>query len=272
MNDTRAQAVLEGRRRRYGTLVLVLRADCGSCRYARRRRAGIGGVGSCAGGFLTLGDAIWEAVSVLLAVRAVGVEAYLGRDQGGKGAALDEAHLDGWGSISINCTGSAGGFAQGAYLGWQDDGSRWGRGWVRSSSPHSCEFLAAGIFRLAGASHFPELQHRHHGRRRRPQQHTTATMSAVSRSIGSRFLVPALRPSVTRAFAPAYRTYSTNEDIPHQHKTSSEDAPAVPLKSDSTQIRKENAAEGMRHAPDYNVAVDYRTSCVAQERNQSRAS
>ncbi|KAJ4342625.1 ndufs4 NADH dehydrogenase Fe-S protein subunit [Didymella glomerata] len=85
-------------------------------------------------------------------------------------------------------------------------------------------------------------------------------MSAVRRSIGSRFLAPALRPSATRAFAPAYRTYSTNEDIPHQHKTTSEDAPAVPLKSDSTQIRKESAAEGMRHAPDYNVAVDYRTS------------
>ncbi|KAF1928019.1 uncharacterized protein M421DRAFT_421217 [Didymella exigua CBS 183.55] len=85
-------------------------------------------------------------------------------------------------------------------------------------------------------------------------------MSAVSRSIGSRLLAPALRPSATRALAPAYRTYSTNEDTPHHHKTTPEDAPAVPLKSDSTQIRKESAVEGLRHAPDYNVAVDYRTS------------
>ncbi|KAG9203951.1 hypothetical protein B5807_09161 [Epicoccum nigrum] len=85
-------------------------------------------------------------------------------------------------------------------------------------------------------------------------------MSALHRSIGSRLLAPALRPATARSFAPAYRTYSTNEDVPHQHKTTSEDAPAVPLKSDSTQIRKENASQGTPHAPDYNVAVDYRTS------------
>jgi hypothetical protein len=78
-----------------GRSVLARRTDCGSWRQVRRRRAGIGGVGSYAGEYLTLGDAIWKAVSVLLAVRAVGVEAYLGRDQGGEGAALDEAHLDG---------------------------------------------------------------------------------------------------------------------------------------------------------------------------------
>ncbi|KAJ4341305.1 ndufs4 NADH dehydrogenase Fe-S protein subunit [Ascochyta clinopodiicola] len=85
-------------------------------------------------------------------------------------------------------------------------------------------------------------------------------MSSLPRSIGSRLLAPALRPSVTRSLAPAYRTYATNEDTPHHHKTTPEDAPAVKLTSDSTQIRKESAAEGMRHAPDYNVAVDYRTS------------
>lgn len=96
-------------------------------------------------------------------------------------------------------------------------------------------------------------------------------MSALHRSIGSRLLAPALRPAATRSFAPVYRTYSTNEDVPHQHKTTSEDAPAVPLKSDSTQIRQENAAEGMRHAPDYNVAVDYRTSCVGSPSGQSTA-
>lgn len=97
-------------------------------------------------------------------------------------------------------------------------------------------------------------------------------MSALPRSIGSRLLAPALRPSVARSLAPAYRTYSTNEDVPHQHKTSTSDAPAVPLKSDSTQIRQESAAEGMRHAPDYNVAVDYRTSCVDLGCGQSSAS
>lgn len=105
----------------------------------------------------------------------------------------------------------------------------------------------------------------------RPSSNTTTTMSALPRSIGSRLLAPTLRPSATRALAPAYRTYATNEPTPHNHKTTSEDAPAVPLKSDSTQIRKEGAAEGMRHAPDYNVAVDYRTSCVTLASSQSRA-
>ncbi|KAE8841928.1 hypothetical protein PTNB73_06297 [Pyrenophora teres f. teres] len=85
-------------------------------------------------------------------------------------------------------------------------------------------------------------------------------MSALPRSIASRLLAPSLRPLAPRAIAPAFRTYSTNEPIPHGHKTSTEDAPAVKLKSDSTQIREEGAAEGMRHKPDYNVAVDYRTS------------
>jgi NADH dehydrogenase (ubiquinone) Fe-S protein 4 len=90
-------------------------------------------------------------------------------------------------------------------------------------------------------------------------------MSALPRTIGSRFLAPALRPSATRAIAPTYRTYATNEPTPHGHKTTTEDAPAVKLNSDSTQIREESASEGMRHQPDYNVAVDYRTSCVILE-------
>ena len=64
---------------------------------------------------------------VLAAVWSVGVEAYLGGDQGGEGAALDEAHLDGWGSISINCTASAGGLDVGRALG---QARRWGScGW-----------------------------------------------------------------------------------------------------------------------------------------------
>ena len=41
-------------------------------------------------------------MSVLCAVGGVGIKAYLGRDQGRQSAALDEAHLDGWHTISIN--------------------------------------------------------------------------------------------------------------------------------------------------------------------------
>ncbi|KAF1839521.1 hypothetical protein BDW02DRAFT_585178 [Decorospora gaudefroyi] len=85
-------------------------------------------------------------------------------------------------------------------------------------------------------------------------------MAARSGTIASTLLASVLRPSATRLSAPAYRTYATNEPKPHERKTSSEDAPAVKLTSESTQIREEGAAEGMRHQPDYNVAVDYRTS------------
>lgn len=85
-------------------------------------------------------------------------------------------------------------------------------------------------------------------------------MSALPRSIGSRLLAPALRPSAAQFIAPRYRTYATNEPNPHECKTTSEDAPAVPVTSESTQIREESATEGMRHQPDYNVAIDYRTS------------
>jgi NADH dehydrogenase (ubiquinone) Fe-S protein 4 len=81
-------------------------------------------------------------------------------------------------------------------------------------------------------------------------------MSALPRSIGYKVLAPALRPSAARALAPRYRTYATKDTTP-------EDAPAVKLTSDSTQIREEGAAEGMRHQPDYNVAIDYRTSFVS---------
>ena len=88
-------------------------------------------------------------------------------------------------------------------------------------------------------------------------------MSALPRSIRSRLLTPALRPSAARAIAPKYRTYATNDASSEpQRQSSSEDAPAVKLNSESTQIREENAAEGMRHQPDYNVAIDYRTSYV----------
>jgi hypothetical protein len=94
---------------------------------------------------------------------------------------------------------------------------------------------------------------------------TATTMSALPRSIASRLLVPTLRPTAARVAAPSYRAYSTNEPTPHGHKTSPEDAPAVKLTSSSTQIREESAAEGMRHRPDYNAAVDYRVSCVTRQ-------
>ncbi|PSN62077.1 hypothetical protein BS50DRAFT_577938 [Corynespora cassiicola Philippines] len=86
-------------------------------------------------------------------------------------------------------------------------------------------------------------------------------MSVLPRSIGSRLLSPALRPSAARVVLPKYRSYvsesSTSDPTP---KTSSEDSPAVKL-TESTQIRSEGAIEGnVRHQPDYNVAIDYRTS------------
>lgn len=81
-------------------------------------------------------------------------------------------------------------------------------------------------------------------------------MSALPKSIAPKVLTPVLRPAAARALAPRYRAYSTEGP----KKTSPEDAPAVNLSSSSTQIREESAAEGMRHQPDYNVAIDYRTS------------
>ncbi|KAK3202707.1 hypothetical protein GRF29_154g419734 [Pseudopithomyces chartarum] len=84
-------------------------------------------------------------------------------------------------------------------------------------------------------------------------------MSAVQRSIGSRLLSASLRPSATRAIAPRYRTYATASNEP-EPKTSSSEAPTTPLDAESVQDRQENAAQGMRNKPDYNVAVDYRTS------------
>jgi hypothetical protein len=242
---------------------------------AWNRRASIGVVG----GYNGRRELCWERsyigrgdlgdMSVLAAVRAVGVEAYLGRDQGGEGAALDEAHLDGWDSISINCTVSAGGLGVGRVLG---RARRWGScGWrstvmvVVMAAASFCErdLPLGAVPRRASTTTSP------------PPATTpaaTTAMSALHRSIGSRLLAPALRPATARSFAPAYRTYSTNEDVPHQHKTTSEDAPAVPLKSESTQIRKETASQGTPHAPDYNVAIDYRTSCVAPNDSQSTAS
>ncbi|KAF1956007.1 hypothetical protein CC80DRAFT_414613 [Byssothecium circinans] len=79
-------------------------------------------------------------------------------------------------------------------------------------------------------------------------------MSLLPRSIGSRLLAASTRPCAARTIGPRYRTYSS------EPKTSPSDAPAVNL-TESTQIRQEGASEGnVRHQPDYNVAVDYRTS------------
>jgi NADH dehydrogenase (ubiquinone) Fe-S protein 4 len=89
-----------------------------------------------------------------------------------------------------------------------------------------------------------------------------ATMSSLPRTIASRALAPAFRASSLRAAVPSRRAYATNESDMSQRKVTSEDAPAVKLTSDSTQIREESASAGMRHKPDYNVAVDYRSSCV----------
>jgi hypothetical protein len=121
----------------------------------------------------------------------------------------------------------------------------------------SCTTASPGV----GAKTTTSFTRRHHRTTTSIPLNHNATMSALPRSIGSRLLAPALRPSAVRAIAPQYRSYSTPEP---ERKTTSDEAPAVKVKSDSTQIRKEGAAEGMRHQPDYNVAIDYRTSCVCK--------
>jgi hypothetical protein len=56
---------------------------------------------------LTLGEAIWGGWSVPWAIGGVHRRAYLGGDEGRETALLHEAHLDGYRSVSINCTLSA---------------------------------------------------------------------------------------------------------------------------------------------------------------------
>lgn len=81
-------------------------------------------------------------------------------------------------------------------------------------------------------------------------------MSALPRSVGSRLLPATLRPITFQAAAPRYRFY-TAESTP---KTTSADAPGAKA-AESTMIRTEGPEEGIvRHKPDYNVTVDYRTS------------
>jgi NADH dehydrogenase (ubiquinone) Fe-S protein 4 len=89
-------------------------------------------------------------------------------------------------------------------------------------------------------------------------------MSALQRSIRSRLL-----PAVSKA-APAQfqvplgtRLYSDapfSNRTEQQTKTSAGDAPG-PTAHESEMISTEGASEGTpRHRPDYNVALDYRTS------------
>jgi hypothetical protein len=92
--------------------------------------------------------------------------------------------------------------------------------------------------------------------------HIPHNMSTLPRSVGSRLLPAALRPSAARVMAPKYRTYASAPSSEEtESKSSSSDAPAVNL-TESSQIRQENAKEAVRHKPDYNVAIDYRTSYV----------
>lgn len=98
-----------------------------------------------------------------------------------------------------------------------------------------------------------------------PSIETPPTMSALPRSIGSRLLPAAIRPSAPRGIAPKYRAFaSTDASSEVAPKTSSKEAPNAPL-TESAQGRQEGAAEAIRHKPDYNVAVDYRTSYVHVE-------
>ncbi|KAF9739561.1 NADH:ubiquinone oxidoreductase 21kD subunit [Paraphaeosphaeria minitans] len=85
-------------------------------------------------------------------------------------------------------------------------------------------------------------------------------MSALPRSIRSRLLPAAIRPSAPRVIAPKYRAFASNDASNEvASKTSSSEAPNAPL-TESAQGRQESAADSMRHKPDYNVAIDYRTS------------
>ncbi|CAI6332543.1 unnamed protein product [Periconia digitata] len=86
-------------------------------------------------------------------------------------------------------------------------------------------------------------------------------MSMLPRSIGSRLLLAGARSSPARSIVPTYRTYASQPASKEaESKTDSSDAPAVNL-TESTQIREQGPSEGnVRHQPDYNVAIDYRTS------------
>ncbi|KAF2473937.1 NADH-ubiquinone oxidoreductase-like protein 21 kDa subunit [Lindgomyces ingoldianus] len=81
-------------------------------------------------------------------------------------------------------------------------------------------------------------------------------MTLLPRSIGSRLIPAAVRPSTARLIAPRYRPYATEP----RPKTGPGDAPGATA-GESSMIQTESPGNAMaKHQPDYNVAVDYRTS------------
>ena len=113
--------------------------------------------------------------------------------------------------------------------------------------------------RPANAVRPPEIPAASIIRLRSPQRlrlPTSPTMSAIQRSIRSRLLPTASRPTARPAAVPKH-WYYINEP---SRKASSKDAPTA-KPGDSAMIRQEGAAGGHpKHRPDYNVAIDYRTS------------
>jgi hypothetical protein len=196
--------------------------------------------------------------SARCAIRRAALEADLGRDEGRETALLHEAHLDGCRWISINwpCGSSSWywGDAPGRARRWREMGvdgeveSKKLR--VSAAPPRHDPRVSAIIETSTSRLHASNISH------------STPTMSTLPRSIAARLLAPALRPSAARVIAPAYRPYSTKDSSEPERQTSTDDAPSAPVNSKSTQIREESASQGMGHAPDYNVAVDYRTSCA----------
>lgn len=96
-------------------------------------------------------------------------------------------------------------------------------------------------------------------------------MAALPKSIGSRLLSTVVRPAVGRVNALKFRPYASSAGT--TSSTSTEENPRTsPADSPkervgvSLQEREQDPAEGsVRHNPDYNVAVDYRTSWVTPD-------
>jgi hypothetical protein len=86
--------------------------------------------------------------------------------------------------------------------------------------------------------------------------YTSTSPTMFQRSIRSWLLLTASRPTARFAAVPKHRYYTNEPSL----KASSENAP-IAKPGDSAMIRQEGAAGGQpRHQPDYNVAIDYRTS------------
>jgi hypothetical protein len=86
--------------------------------------------------------------------------------------------------------------------------------------------------------------------------HLSTSPTMFQRSIRSWLLLTASRPTARFAAVPKHRYYTNEPSL----KASSENAP-IAKPGDSAMIRQEGAAGGQpRHQPDYNVAIDYRTS------------